>query len=153
MLFDLEFQFGYGTHCEGIDNIHEGVELSFRSLSEDKAGEWIPLMYYTIQSTKSQPLYIELPSLETNSSKNFILRSYRVPLIHNNEGRGRYNVSICGKEIFQNPLQFRWLQTSYQEDNLTRDTVLLDNIVILVRNNSQYAVLLEDCFNSKGFIK
>ena len=153
LTFDLEFSFDADTNCEGVDNIHEGVELSLRTLSEGEKGEWIPLMYYTVQSTISQPSFIDLPLLQTNASGTFILRGYRVPFTLENEGRGSYNVSICGDEIIQNPLQFRWLQTSYQENDVARDTVLLDNVIIQVRNGSQYGVLLEDCFNSGSLIK
>ena len=149
MKFDLEFQ-SNSPDCQGKDNILEGLELSFRRSMEGSPGEWIPLMYFTKLSNATQ----SFETLMNASDGNFILRGYKVPYFIENESKSFYNVSICGDEFLQYPLQFRWLRTSYQEgDDSMCDGVMLDNVVVSVSNDTHSAVLFEDCFDDENSIE
>ena len=143
--FDLDFIL---PECQRINDFHEGVELSFRSLKDDGPGEWIPLMYLTGLSNITQPSYF---SFERITEDTLSLRGYSVPYIV--QDQNHYNVSVCGEDIFQYPLQFRWLQSSHQEGSSISDVVLLDNVTVSVRNSTHHAVLLEDCFDGQNSIE
>lgn len=153
--FDLKVRFDSPAACEEIDDFREGVELSFRSLTEEGHGEWIPLMYIANLSRTTQP-FVELPSENIagdSNSGDFTLRGYNVPYVIQNGDYYTYNISICGNDIFQHQLQFRWLHSSYQVGDFIRDVVLLDNITVSVQNSTHYTVLLQDCFDGQNSIK
>ena len=155
VIFDAEFLF-HSPDCKGIDSVQEGIELSLRSMTEDGPGEWIPLLYFTRQSNTTPPSSIELlpGQLETSSvDGNFTLRGYRVPYMIETQTKSYYNVSICGEGILENPFQFRWLQTSYQEGENMSDVVMLDNVTVSVTNGTYYTILLEDCFDNQTSIE
>lgn len=86
---------------------------------------------------------------------NFTLRGYNVPYVIETEAKSyyMYNVSICREGILQYPFQLRWLQTSYQEGDGMSDVVMLDNVAVSVRNGTDYAPLLEDCFDNQTSIE
>ena len=117
-------------------------------------GEWIPLMYFAKSSDINQS-FIKLPFEQTinrdSASGDFTLRGYSVPYVIQNGNY--YNVSLCGNSIFQHPLQFRWLHTSYQEKRFTGDVVMLDNVTINVWNCTHSVVLLEDNFDNQSSVK
>ena len=153
--FDLTLGF---ENCDEIDNFHEGVELSVKRTTN---GEWLPLIFFTNYSNTTEP-FIQLSSSEKKFDENsegdyFILRGYTVPYAIQRENSRSYNVSICrnNNNIFQDRLQFRWLQTSYQRSNSTSDVVMLDNIVVRAENcNFSHSVtLLEDGFDNQSSIK
>ena len=157
MEFELEFPTNF-SDCEGIDDIQEGVELSFRSMIiEGSPGEWIPLAFFTKQSDISlQPSIDLLSGLYTHTS-SFILRGYRIPSVLQSQPKSWYNMSICGDGLLENPLQLRWLQTSYQEEEsntrTSSDVVILDNVTVRVRKGMDYALLLQDTFTNQEFIR
>ena len=130
------------------------MELSFKSVPEEfeDSGEWIPLKFFARESTTTQP-HIQLPSQSETSIKmdlvqgNFTLRGYNVNYVIENENS--YTVSLCGENVLRHPLQFRWLQNSYQVDNIIRDVVMLDNVTVRVRNSTHEAWLLQDCFDGR----
>ena len=146
MSFDLKLWFG----CDGIDGFSEGVEMSFRRTLEDgTVSDWIPLLFITSSLELNQPLVQLIPSPLSGSSERFPLRGYNVTPTIQSEGSSNYHysVSICGGDVLQRPLQFRWLQNAYQIHNFVRDVVLLDNVTVRVKNGTHFAVLLEDCFD------
>ena len=161
---EVDFELVFPTNspdCEGIDDIQEGVELSFRSIVEGSAGEWIPLAFFTKQSDNiTLPPFIELLSeLLYTPASSFILRGYRIMYILESQLKSWYTVSICGDGILESPLQLRWLQTSYNyqgEDFNTgtpSDVVILDNVTVSVRNGTDYALLFQDTFSNQSFMR
>ena len=141
--FDLKLWF----NCDGIDDFSEGVELSFRRILDDgTTSDWIPLMYITSSLLITQPHVWLIPTKLSGSRGIFTLRGYNVTYIINS-ARYHCNISMCGGDILQHPLQFRWQQNAYQPHYFVRDVVLLDNVGVRVKNGTHYAVLLEDCFN------
>ena len=152
MNFDLKLRFN-SSGCDEIDDFNEGVELSFRKLMEGGPGEWIPLMFFANLSTNTQP-YIKLPSIgkinNTSTNGTFILRRYNLTYVIENENH-HYNISVCGESVLQYPLQFRWLQSSYQVNATKKDIVMLDNVTVSVRNSTHTAQLLKDCFDGPDF--
>lgn len=153
VIFDAELFF-HSPDCKGIDNVQEGIELSFRSMMEDGPGEWIPLLYFTRPSNTTLLSSIELlPGHLEKMDGNFILRGYRVPYMIETQTKSYYNVSICGEEILPNPFQLRWLQTSYQEGENMSDVVMFDNVTVSVTNGTYYTILLEDCFDNQTSIE
>ena len=154
----LSFNLGIllGPECDSVEDFSEGVELSFRTISEDGTiSEWIPLMYFASSLELNQPHVWLIPSKLTGNSGQFILRGYHVAYTIQSQDNYNYhyNISMCGGDILQRPLQFRWLQTSYQLDYIVRDIVLLDNVTVRLKNSTHYAVLLEDCFDYQNSIK
>lgn len=150
--FDLYFP----PNCEDIESFHEGLELSFRSLTENGPREWTPLMYYSSNSTQQDNNFnIGSSSIRIIDSTGDILtlRGYSVPYII--QTRGHYNASLCGGEedVFQYPLQFRWLQTAFQFDNVIRDVIVLDNVSISLCYDDQCTTLLVDDFDSQDSIE
>lgn len=145
--FDLKVRFE-PDGCEEIDDFREGVELSFRSVTEEGADEWIPLKFIANLTAKTQPL-IKLPSetdIASGSTKGtFTLRGYNVTYVIENQTH--YNMSVCGERLLQHPLQLRWLHSSYQVGNKIRDVVILDNVTVSLRNSTHHAQLLQDCFD------
>ena len=151
MSFDLKL----GFNCDGIDDFSEGVELSFRRILDDgTTSDWIPLMYITSSLEIIQGHVWLLPSELAGSSGIFTLRGYNVTYIIQSEDSARYHysVSMCGGDILQYPLQFRWQQNAFQLHYFVRDVVLLDNVSVRVKNGTHYAVLLEDCFDYHNFL-
>ena len=147
MSFDLKLW----INCDGIDDFSEGVELSFkRKLEDGTTSEWIPLMYITNSLEINQAHVWLIPSELSGGSGKFSLRGYNVTYTIQSESSSssyHYSVSMCGDDILQHPLQFRWLQNAYQVHFFVRDVVLLDNVSVRVKNSTHYAVLLEDCFD------
>ena len=145
MSFDLKLWF----NCDRVDDFSEGVELSFRRTLEDgTTSDWIPLMYITSSLMITQPHVWLIPSELSSSSDKFTLRGYNVTYIIQSSGSTyHYSVSMCGGDILQHPLQFRWLQNSNHVDPIARDVVLLDNVSVRVMNGTHYAAMLEDCFD------
>lgn len=157
MNFELEFPIN-SPDCEGIDDIQEGVELSLRSIVEGSPREWIPLAFYTKQSDITLQPFIELlPELLYTHTSSFILRGYRIMYILESQPKSWYSVSICGDGILEYPLQLRWLQTSYKEEEFNTstpsDVVILDNVTVSVRNGMYYALLLQDTFSNQSFMR
>jgi hypothetical protein len=146
MSFDLKLWF----NCDGIDGFSEGVELSFRRTLEDGAvSDWIPLMYITSTLDLTPPFVQLIPSQLSGSGDKFTLRGYNVTytIQSGSSSNYHYSVSMCGGDVLQRPLQFRWQQNAYQLRYFVRDVVLLDNVSVRVKNSTHYAVLLEDCFD------
>lgn len=147
MSFDLKLW----INCDGVDDFSEGVELSFKRKLEESDGttsEWIPLIYITNSLEINQAHVWLIPSKLSGSSGKFSLRGYNVTYtIQSASSSYHYSVSMCGGDILQRPLQFRWLQNAYQVNYSVRDVVLLDNVTVRVKNSTHYAVLLEDCFD------
>ena len=144
--FDLKLWF----NCDEIDDFSEGVELSFRILEDGTTSDWIPLMYITRSLMINQPHVWLIPSDHElrGSSGIFTLRGYNVTYTIQSSGSSyHYSVSMCGGDILQHPLQFRWLQSSYHVVANARDVVLLDNVSVRVKNGTHYAAMLEDCFD------
>ena len=155
--FELEFPIN-SSDCKGIDNIQEGVELSFKSIVEGSPGEWIPLAFFTKQSDITLQPSIELLSeLLHSTTSSFILRGYRITYILASNPKNWYSVSICGDGILEYPLQLRWLQTSYQEEEFNTsppsDVIILDNVLVSVRNGTDYAILLQETFSNQSFLR
>ena len=151
--FDLTFGFDSSEECDKIDDFHEGVEFSVKR----NKGEWIPLMFFSSRFNTTRP-FIDFPSFEQTSDTNskggtFALRGYMVPYVIQTEDRRNYSVDICHNNIFQDKLQFRWLQTSYQMGNLTSDIVILDNVVVRAWNCSYSVTLLEDDFDNRSSLE
>ena len=89
-----------------------------------------------------------IPTELSGSSGSFTLRGYNVTYtIQSQNISYNYNISMCGGDILQHPLQFRWLQNAYQVHPIVRDVVLMDNVTVRVKNSTHYAMLLEDCFD------
>ena len=131
-----------------MDTFHEGVELSFRSVTGSATREWVPLMFFTSKSDlgdKSGLHSISLTDSVTNGN-SFMLRGYRVPYVVGNGGH--YNVSFCSGA--QHPLEFRWLQTSSEVNGGFSDVVMLDNISITVHNRTHDATLFENDFDHQN---
>jgi hypothetical protein len=148
--FDLKIQI---ANCDGIDDFSEGAELSFRSILEDgTTTDWIPLMFFAPTLEINQPYVWLIPSKLRGNSGNFTLRGYNMAYTIQSEATAnyKYSVSMCGGDILQRPLQFRWLQNAYQVHPVIRDVVLLDNVTVRLKNSTHYAVLLEDCFDYNG---
>ena len=157
MEFELEFPIN-SPDCEGIHDIQEGVELSFRNIVEGNPREWIPLAFFTKQSNNTLQPFIELLSeLLYTDTNSFILRGYRITYVLVSQPKSWYSVSICGDGILEYPLQLRWLQTSYQEEEFNTstptDVVILDNVTVGVRNGTDYALLLQDTFSNQSFMR
>lgn len=141
--FDLQLIPSNG--CDSIDNFDEGIELSYRILTDNGTGEWIPLTFFAGKSnlaiSGSEQSSISLTDNIlyyniTNISGSFILRGYTVPFVIEEEGH--HSVFLCRNEsVLQYPLQFRWLQTSSQDDQGVQDIVILDNITITVHNRTR----------------
>ena len=147
------------TNCRGIDEFYEGVELSFRSLTDDQEGpgQWIPLLYVTADLPNISQSQLSALSFESNADDtSIILRGYSVPYIVSSEGDSYVKVSICGQSVddwlFRYPLIFRWLQSSRQEQNSIRsDVILLDNVAVSLRNRTHVVRLLEESFDDPNF--
>ena len=125
------------------------MELAFRSVLEDgTTTDWIPLMFIAPKLKLDQAHVWLIPTQLSGNSGIFALRGYNVTYIIQSENNNNYhyNISICGGDVLQHPLQFRWLQNAYQVHAVVRDVVLMDNITVRVKNSTHYAVLLEDCF-------
>ena len=151
MSFDLRLW----INCDSADDFSEGVELSFRRTLEDgTTSEWIPLMYFASFLKITQPHVWLIPSELPSNSGQFTLRGYHVnyTVQAQNDYDYHYDISMCGGDILQRPLQFRWLQNSYQQRHILRDAVLLDNVTVRMKNSTHYAVLLEDCFDYQNSI-
>ena len=144
--FDLIIQI---PNCDGIDDFSEGAELSFRSVLEDGATDWIPLMFFAPTLEINQPYVWLIPTKLSGNNGNFTLRGYDVAYTIQNKPYN-YSISMCGGDLLRRPLQFRWLQNAYQVHPVIRDVVLLDNVTIRLKNSTHYAVLLEDCFDYNG---
>ena len=143
--FDLVLQ----SSCDDIDDFSEGVEFSYRTLSDSDSGPWIPLRFFSATSNITEP-FIELLEKEPDSD-TFTLRGYRVPhTVQSNISNSSYSVTICGIS-FNGEFQFRWLHTSYQRNNAIEDVVMLDNINVRARNcNSTFSGnLLTDDFDGE----
>ena len=146
--FDLKIT---SSQCNKIDDFREGMELSFRSMTQEGPGEWIPLMYFANRSN-SMELLVELPpnseqSIDMSSTRGrFILRGYNISYVIDDENS--YNVSVCGENVVHHPLQFRWLHNSYQLIGI-KDVIVIDNITVRVRNSTHEGQLLQDCFDDQ----
>lgn len=149
--FDLNFLPWDSDGCNAsTDSFHEGVEVSFRSLVENSMGEWIPVMYlvspYMGDSSETQSPISLTKNAPNGTSGSFLLRGYKVPYATANDGR--HSVSLCrDSHVLQNPLQFRWLQTSSQSIDGYKHVVLLDNITIGIHNGSLSASMFEEHFD------
>ena len=142
--FDLQFRI---NSCDHIDLFNEGVELSYRSLTENRAGEWVPLAYYVDNSVQFESHDIVISENISRSDHEIVIRGYTVPYTH--QSRGHHSVTLCEGDIVKYPLQFRWLQTSRHLQDIIRDAVLLDNVFISAQN----VTLLADNFDSHTGIK
>lgn len=150
--FDYEFRCKF-SECKGIQT---EFELSFRNLMEEGPEEWVPLMYLTKLTNTSLPPFVKFPSSnfdDREANRNIILRGYRVPYVIESRSKKYVNVSICGDTIFQYPLQFRWLQTSYIENDSILDSTIIDNVVVRAWNDTHAGILFEDCFDNQTSIK
>lgn len=68
-------------------------------------------------------------SVPNGTNGSFVLRGYQVPYTVANAQH--HSISLCGDlGIFQQLLQFRWLQTSLQTNEGIQDVVRLDNLTI-----------------------
>lgn len=129
MAFDLTFRFESSSLCDEMEDFSEGVELSVKR----NDGDWIPLTFFASYSKR------EVPFIELSPFNDFTLRGYRVPYIIQNETITNYSIHICrnnNNNIFNDKLEFRWLQTSYQTDNSIQDIIILENIVVSAQNCS-----------------
>ena len=146
MSFDLQLLI---SGCDGVDDFSEGVELAFRSVLKDgTTTDWIPLMFFAPNLKIDQPYVWLIPTELSGSSGSFSLRGYNVTYtIQSQKISYNYNISMCGGDILQHPLQFQWLQNAYQVHPIVKDVVLMDNVTVRVKNSTHYAVLLEDCFD------
>ena len=144
--FDLVLQ----SSCDDIDDFNEGVEFSYRTLTNsDSEDLWIPLRFFSTTSNITEP-FIELLDKEPVGGM-FILRGYNVPhTVQSNISNISYNVTICGINLGRE-FQFRWFHTSYQRNNAIEDVVMLDNITVRARNcNSTFSGnLLTDNFDGE----
>ena len=111
-------------------------------------------MYFANSLKINQPHVWLIPTQLSGNSGQFTLRGYQVNYTVQtpNNYDYHYSISMCGGDILQRPLQFRWLQSSYYVDNKIRDAVLLDNVTVRVKNCTHYAVLLEDCFDHQDSV-
>ena len=135
--------------CDEIEGYREGMELSFRSLTD---GEWIPLMFYTQLPEQGPPFLNLTDETFTGTGGNITMRGYLVPYI--NVTDERYSVSVCGNDTLEHPLQFRWLQNSFERpDNISqpKDVIMLDNVTVSVTNGIHTHLLLADCFEDQSF--
>ena len=149
--FDLKIVCSHWTQCDEIDDFREGMELSFRSITQEGPGEWTPMMYFANNTKTTQP-FIQLDSEMSIDRKSthgwFILRGYNISYVIDDENS--YNVSVCGENVVHHPLQFRWHHSSYQEGDISRDVIVIDNVTVRVRNSTHEAQLLQDCFEGQG---
>ena len=145
MTFDLKI---ISSQCDKIDDFREGMELSFRSMTREGPGEWIPLMYFA-NSANTKELYVDLPpnsEMSIDGSSTFILRGYNITYVIDDENS--YNVWVCGENVIHHPLQFRWRHNSYQLIGI-KDVIVIDNVTVRVRNSTHEAQLLQDCFDGQ----
>lgn len=152
--FYLEFLPWKSDNCNAsTESFHEGVEVSFRSTTAKSTGEWIPITYFVSpfvsdisDDGKSQTAIPLTNSMLNGINGTFVLREYRVPYTIAN---GQYHsISLCGDpDIFQQPLQFRWLQTSSQIKDGIKGVVLLDSISISLHKGTLSASMFEDNFD------
>lgn len=86
----------------------------------------VPGMRNDDKSWTTIPLTNNIPS---GTNGTFVLRGYRMPYTVAN---GQYHsISLCADSgIFQQSLEFRWLQTSSNTKDGIQDVVLLDDITI-----------------------
>lgn len=148
MAFDLNFFPGRSNGaCDAVDTFHEGVELAYRIAKDATTSTWTPLMYFTATTILSDVSGMQSPISLTKNVVNIttgtvLLRGYHVPyVIQNGE---RYTVRLC-RDVNQ-PLEFRWLQTSLDVHKGISDVVALDNITISVHNATHSATLFQDDF-------
>ena len=122
-------------------------------LEDGTTTDWIPLKFFATTLNIFEP-HIGIIQSDSNLTGDnlgqFTLRGYRFNYIIQNQSDDNFHhsISLCGGDILQQPLQFRWLQNSYQRGYLVRDVVLLDNVTVRVKNGTHYAVLLQDSFDS-----
>lgn len=130
MAFDLTFHFE-SSYYDEVEDFSEGVELSVKR----NDGDWIPVMLFASHYEREEPF------IELSSFTDFTLRGYTVPYIIQNETVRNYNIYICQNNIFNDKLQFRWLQTSYQTVTSIRDIIVLNNITVSAQNCSNSVTL------------
>ena len=138
--------------CDEIEGYREGMELSFRSLTDGGPGEWIPLMFYTRLPEPGPPFLNLTDESFTDTGGNITMRGYLVPYL--NATDERYSVSVCGSGTLEHPLQFRWLQNSFEgHDNISepKDVIMLDNVTVTVTNETHTRLLLAECFEDQSF--
>ena len=148
MTFDLKIT---SSQCNKIEDFREGMELSFRNMTQEGLGEWIPLVYFA-NCLNTTERFVELPPNSEESIRGssthgrFILRGYNITYVIDDENS--YNVSVCGENVIHHPLQFRWRHSSFQVDGI-KDVIVIDNVTMRVRNNTHEAKLLQDCFDGQ----
>ena len=134
--FDVTLGFSESSNCDEVEDFSEGVELSVRR----DQGEWIPLMFFASTPMTEEP-FINLPKDSTKST--ITLRGYTVPYdILAENASNSISVDICRRDTFTDTLQFRWLQTSYQQSKSVRDVVILEDITVRAWNCSNNVTLL-----------
>jgi hypothetical protein len=134
--FDVTLGFSESSNCDEIDGFSEGVELSVKR----NGGDWIPLMFFAPSATTEEP-FINLPKDGTKGT--ITLRGYTVPYVIQARNTSNFNsVYICGRDIFTDRLQFRWLQTSYQRSKSDHNVVILEDINVRAWNCSSNVTLL-----------
>ena len=130
--------FSESSNCDEVEDFSEGVELSVRR----NQGEWIPLMFFASTPMTEEP-FINLPKDSTKST--ITLRGYTVPYnILAENASNSISVNICRSDIdiFTGRLQFRWLQSSYQQSKSVHDVVILEDITVRAWNCSNNVALL-----------
>ena len=139
-----------------IDSFDEGVEFGIQNYS---SREWIPVMFYASQYSRSNQTYVG----EMDTSSNTVnIRGYNVQFILISGGEDdaelkNLTIKLCSDSstILENVefLSFRWIQTVVQT-NTTDNLVFLDDIQIKSVDPSQIShELLMDDFNNQASIR
>ena len=140
------------------NSFDDGVELSFRLSNDNNQGEWIPLIFYVNTLELAGPTSNRSITDEVDSSNrsSISLRGYTVPFIniHPTNDTIRGEVHICGEDIFNSAVEFRWLQTVQQqvrpENPRGADVFSLDNVDIMsVYGDGSVCELLVDDFDEE----
>ena len=131
------------------------MELSLRNVIDGKPQDWIPLMFFVTALEKEGPSFFSLTDENFSEAQgNFTLRGYRVPYVNTTDDR--YTISVCGSEVLEHPMQFRWVHNSLQRPddgtiNEPKDVIMLDNVTVTLRNDTHGGLLFEDCFEDGSF--
>ena len=159
MTFDIDLT---PEACSVPNHFDEGVELSFRVSTSNMKGEWIPLVFYvnTLNLAEKESNH-SITVADSLSGSSIMLRGYTVPFIDVNSSTNwtRGEVHVCGEEFLSGPVEFRWLQTSVQQqadhDSLRGlDVFSIDNVTITSVYGDVYRCeLLTDDFENDTMIE
>ena len=123
-----------------IDTMDEGVEFSFRS--RPTLEEWVPVTFLHAGHNRSS--MVQIGDLDAE----FRIRGYRVEQKNIAEDWHNITISMCDY-IFDDSVQFRWLQTSVLSRAFSEVWSLTDVEVRQVLSNSETVDLLQENGTSK----